>query len=468
MKWYVISILFLSALCHFIFFGHPPEVVFDEVHFGRFSSAYETGEFFFDIHPPLGKLLISTAGHVSGFEATSMNYDTIGNSFTDSGYVWYRILPILSGLFLPLVIFFLCLKLSFSKHAALFAALAVIFENSLLVQSRFIFLDSFLLLFGFSALLFYFTSRNSSLIRPARFNYLLSAIFVGLAVSVKWTGLSFLAIIILVETWRLIRNIKDWSVWKKWIYRIFSLLGIVFVVYYIIFAIHFTLLSKSGTGDAFMSAEFQKTLIGSKYESLSDIKSKGMPSKFIELNIEMYKANKNLTATHDYSSKWYSWPFMQRPIYYWVASDDSATGVKDEVKTESKIYLLGNPLVYWSGAISVVLLALTLIFRHPSLRDKKDRRVGLLLLFGFLINWLPFALIGRVMFLYHYLAALIFSILIMAYLIDKIDERKTRLRVGIILIALFAIGFIFYSPLTYGLPMTPGEQEVRLIFNSWK
>ncbi len=32
-------------------------MVFDEVHFGKFISGYIRGTYFFDIHPPAGKLL---------------------------------------------------------------------------------------------------------------------------------------------------------------------------------------------------------------------------------------------------------------------------------------------------------------------------------------------------------------------------------------------------------------------------
>ena len=42
--------------------ANPPEhlaelqVVFDEYHFGKFVNGYITGEYFFDVHRPLGKL----------------------------------------------------------------------------------------------------------------------------------------------------------------------------------------------------------------------------------------------------------------------------------------------------------------------------------------------------------------------------------------------------------------------------
>src|SRR3989338_10701939 len=151
-KTLIIIILALSLFTHFILFGHYNQTVFDEVHFGKFLSGYFTHEYFFDIHPPLGKLLLSGVGYITGFEP-GFSFAEIGQQFPNKDYLWLRLLPTLAGMLLPIVVFFLVLEMGMSKLAAFFAGIAAALDGALLVQSRFILLDSFLLIFGFSGIL---------------------------------------------------------------------------------------------------------------------------------------------------------------------------------------------------------------------------------------------------------------------------------------------------------------------------
>ncbi|CAH1391621.1 unnamed protein product [Nezara viridula] len=61
--------LTILALCtRFYRLEEPPNIVFDELHFGKYVGMYVKKIFFFDLHPPLGKLLISGVAYLAGFD----------------------------------------------------------------------------------------------------------------------------------------------------------------------------------------------------------------------------------------------------------------------------------------------------------------------------------------------------------------------------------------------------------------
>ena len=442
MKYYIFSLILLSTLTHFIFWGYPKQVVFDEVYFGSFAAEYLAGEYFFDVHPPLGKMIISAFGSL-GHVNPKVTFTKINEPFGDSGYLWLRFLPNLAGLLLPLVIFFLCLRLGFSRAASFFAGLFLILENSLLVQSRFILLDSFLLLFGFSGLLFYLLSRKQANIRKKILLLLPSVILLTFAFSVKWTGLAYLGIVGIIEFIDWFRNFEKWHL-VDYVYRIIFFMFIPLLIYFSIFAIHFSLLKKSGSGDAFMSPSFQKTLVDNSYQDDPNIRAENIFSRFIELNGAMYVYNKTLSASHPYSSQFYSWPFLWRPIYYWNNSDSNTNN-------EARIYFIGNPFIYWLSFSAILFLLWAIIRRKFSYQ--KNKKMYLFLVGCFVLNFFPYIFISRVMFLYHYLTALVFSILALVFVIDKMTKGKQKMTIFIFLAVVFFLSFLFISPLTYGFPL---------------
>lgn len=466
----IITITITSFLTHFIFFGYPRATVFDEVHFGKFVSGYFDGSYFFDIHPPLAKLLITWLGALGGYQPT-INFNVIGEQFTDINFIWLRLLPTLAGTLLPIVIYYLCRSLNFSKLGAFLAGILVVLENSLLVQSRFILLDSLLLFFGFSSLLFYFQYQKQTTKRFSFYLLLGALISASFAFSVKWTGVSFFALIFFFEC---IRLLETKAKFKEIATKTFFFFIVPLLIYLSVFAIHFTLLYKTGPGKDFMSKGFQKTLDGNKYQNNNNIAPIGFLEKFAELNIEMYKSNERIADTHPYSSKWYMWPSMNKPIYYWdnneILKKTTEKGGKIERDNIAKIYLLGNPLIYWLGSLLVPLFIFYIIFLAWSERKnyKKNMLIPLFLFFGFFLNLLPFIFIDRVMFLYHYFSSLIFSIIIISYLIDQIKFKKTQKITAVAIVLISTITFIYFSPLTYGLPMTRNDIEARFWFKTWK
>ncbi len=446
-KKYLTIFLFLSVLAHLIFLGHPQETVFDEVHFGKFVSGYFTGEYFFDIHPPLGKLLISAMGFIGGFRP-GFSFSNIGEKFSDNSYMWLRMLPALAGIILPIVIYLLALEIGFSRFASFGAGLFILLENSLQTQSLFILLDSFLLFFGFLGLYLYFLARRKKSFAV----FIFSSLNLAFAASVKWTGISFLGLVLIIE---IVKAVQIKILPKQLLHKLFVFVFLPVAVYFLIFWVHLFLLPKSGPGDAFMPVSFQKSLINNRHKNVGSIKESGIFKKIAELNLEMYKSNRRLSASHPYSSKWYSWPFMTRPVYYWN---------KVENAKEARIYFFGNPLIYWMSTVGILIL----LFNLFGSLFKGKRETVFMISGGYLLNFLPFIGIGRVMFLYHYLSALIFAILAFVFLLDRIgNPKKKKTAFAVFLIASLVV-FIYFSPLTYGLPLTQEQYNSRVWLPSWR
>lgn len=431
-KWHLVIVLVVSVCVHFFAYGTPNQVVFDEVHFGSFVSSYYDREYFFDIHPPLGKLMIAGFARLFDFKP-EYSFAEIGDEFPDKQYLALRFLPTLAGTLFPVVIFLLLKEMGLKSISALAGGLLIALENALLVESRFILMDMFLLTFGFAALWMYLRYY-----RTRHLGWCIGAGVLGaLALSIKWTGISFLALIGLFAMFDAMRtaSLKEWS-------RIALFLGVLpLVIYFSIFAIHFHILSLSGPGDAFMTPEFQKTLTNNAYQTDETIHPSSLVARFVELNLEMYRSNQRLTASHPYASAWYTWPFMARPIYYWNGTD-------------AKIYFIGNPIIWWASSVAVLSFMLFTILRQMPIN-----RIVLFLLIGYIANMLPFVGVHRIMFLYHYLIALIFAIMMLIYLLDSHPKARTAFT---ILIFSAAALFTYFAPLSYGLPI--GEDAVRQRF----
>jgi dolichyl-phosphate-mannose-protein mannosyltransferase len=438
----ILVLLVLGFGIHGAWLGTPNSAVFDEVHFGKFISAYFTHEYYFDIHPPLGKLIIAGWGWLWGYQP-GFSFANIGETYPDNLYIALRLLPSLAGALLPLVVFGVARRLRMSLPAAALAGVLVALDNALLVQSRHILLDAFLLLFGFTSIYCYLRWRDGG----SKWLLVAAGVLGGMTMSIKWTGITFLGLIVLMELIDLYRNRHELLRHRIGL-ALASIAVLPLIVYASIFTIHFALLTKSGAGDAFMSARFQRSLQGNLHAENSTLAPLTMPEKIIELNREMYRSNQRLTATHPYASAWYTWPFLDRPIFYWV-------------NNTARVYLLGNPAVWWLSTAAVMIVFINLLL--SGLRTIQP--VPALLMGAWLINMLPFMGIHRVMFLYHYFAALIWAILMLALVVDQSPKTKQTV---ITLSALAVAMFIFFAPLSYGLPLSETAYSARVWFASWR
>lgn len=151
----------------------------------------------------------------------------------------------------------------------------------------------------------------------------------------------------------------------------------------------------------------------------------------------MYDYHKNLVATHPFSSPWWEWPLMLRPIWYYQ-------GKLLPDGYMSSIVAFGNPLVWWPG-FAAVIFSLVLVFKN------KDKRLRLLLI-AYGSQYLPWILVPRLTFIYHYFAMVPFMVLLLTYYIKHAVENKTVRRRWIYLyLAGVVVLFAIFYPILSGL-----------------
>uniref|UniRef100_A0A8C4XW83 Protein O-mannosyl-transferase 2 n=1 Tax=Gopherus evgoodei TaxID=1825980 RepID=A0A8C4XW83_9SAUR len=254
----------------FLFFS------WDETHFGKMGSYYINRTFFFDVHPPLGKMLIGLAGYLSGYNGT-FPFQKPGDRYGHHNYIGMRGFCAFLGSCLVPFAYLIVLELSKSLSAALLAASILIFDTGCITLSQYILLDPILMFFLMGAVLS-MVKYNSCAVRPfsAPWWFWLSLTGVNLAgaIGVKFVGL-FVVLLVGLNTvydlWELLGDLSLSLVTlgKHLLARVFCLILLPLVLYTAQFAVHFAVLNKSGPGDGFFSSAFQSRLIGNNLHNVS-------------------------------------------------------------------------------------------------------------------------------------------------------------------------------------------------------
>ncbi|QQG47733.1 MAG: glycosyltransferase family 39 protein [Candidatus Woesebacteria bacterium] len=167
---------------------------------------------------------------------------------------------------------------------------------------------------------------------------------------------------------------------------------------------------------------------------------------FIGMQKQMWWYHTNLKATHPYTSLWYTWPFLIRPI--WLYTSGEIGGYI------SNIYAQGNPVVFWFGVISIA----TTIFYTIKTKSKK---LGFIV-FSYLVFFVPWAASPRIMFLYHYLPSIPFMCMAIAYVLRKNPKYIP------IFFTFALIVFIYLYPHFTGIKVPVWLDNSYYWFDSWK
>ena len=171
----------------------------------------------------------------------------------------------------------------------------------------------------------------------------------------------------------------------------------------------------------------------------------GMKDTFIKYQQFMYNYHSNLKATHPYQSSWYSWPFTVKPMWYYFNSYIAP----DQVSTMSAS---GNPAVWWASAIG----AIALLWARMTKRVAPDRAMQIFAV-GILANYLPWVLVTRCTFIYHYFATVPFILMTTVYALQKLEQKyREAWIVKWFWVGLAILFFVLLYPGISGLPVSAG------------
>lgn len=126
-----------------------------------------------------------------------------------------------------------------------------------------------------------------------------------------------------------------------------------------------------------------------------------------------------------------------------------------------------NPVrTFLSNHYSIFHLSLShIVGYHDVLVEQLKFAMG-----GWMFHYLPFFIIGRVLYLHHYYPALFFAVLTFGALYDQILQRLTirNQRILTLALAMLILGtFIYFSPMCYGISGPSSEFSGRKWLNSW-
>lgn len=184
-----------------------------------------------------------------------------------------------------------------------------------------------------------------------------------------------------------------------------------------------------------------------------------------------YHSTPGLGMDHQFYTPWYEWPLSVRPMYY-------AADQYEPAGYAATILSFGNLSVWWVGALCMVI-ALYAYLRHqawPAMaggyradkrylfapKGERDERPALLLI-CFAAQYLPWMLVPRGTYLYHYFPSIPFIILSICLIAEYVSDffvrgaerkernvqRADRVMLGMLIGYIVIVGLMFIAFFPY-------------------
>lgn len=384
-------------------FGAPSYYTFDEELFARNAHNYLLGAADANDHPPLGKLVMAVG-------MLLFDYDSVGWRFASE---WF-------GLQTVLIAFLLARELFEDPRCGGFAAAFVAADGFFIAHSRAGLLDGTLTCLVLWSVLLAVTARGS-------LGVLAAAVMVGLATSVKWSGIASVAPAALAVL--LLGRVKKRTV----------------LLFAVVPVVHVALWS------------FGLYITGQPHD----------PRAVWDVMVRLFRHHVQMGHnTNALASPWYSWLGLYHPIVVKL----SYHGAYGRYAAE-----IGNPLTWFSGvlvAIGVPFVALVSTFWSRARRlfhdIEPEIRRGILTLalgwFALLSPWIVGR--GKYTFMYHYLPSHGFALILLAGFVAALERRRPVVATAFTALTLGVA--MYLAPVWGEFPLSETAAHYRLPFPTWR
>jgi dolichyl-phosphate-mannose-protein mannosyltransferase len=391
------------------------EAYFDEKYFVRTAEDYVESRYPYEwTHPPLGKLIL--AGGISVFGFNPFGWRITGVVF--------------ATLMLPLIYF--VGKILFGTWIGAFAsAFLLTFDFMNFAMGRMATIDVYVAFFSLASQLFFLIYIKNVLKNGWKTSVLplfLAVLFFAFGVSTKWIVLfGFLGQLSILLAFRFTEVIKlsdglfekvkaflDRPFFRLYVFSLFAI-----IIYFL------TYIPRMLSGKSLLYV--------------------------FNLQGAMFSYHSMLVSTHPFASQWWSWPLILRPVLL------SITHLPNDVV--SVIVAMGNPAVWWVGFVSLIVVV--------GFAIRKRGLAPLFIVVLFLFQWLPYVLISRITYLYHFYVSVPFLCLASAFFVNKYWSNKWWKAVILIYFSIVGILFWLFYPVISGIPVPAVWNETIRWFESW-
>jgi dolichyl-phosphate-mannose--protein O-mannosyl transferase len=481
----------IAAALRFFRLGFPPGKVFDEVyyasegaellrygvewrpHTNSYGYSLGPGNADFVVHPPLGKWLIGLGIKMFG----------------DNAFGW-RFMVALAGVVSVLILTRTARRLFRSTVLGCLAGLLMTLDGMHFVLSRTAILDMFLMFFvlaAFAALVLDRDARRARWLRaledgldPAAVRLgvpwwrLAAGVMLGAACAVKWSGVFFIPVFVLLVLWWEVGTRKVVGARHPWRDTLVGETGWIAALGGLAFATYLA----SWTG-------WFLTDHGWKRHYLRDQLTQPEPPVIGALrnlwyyHVEMFRFHVGLSAPHPYKSWPWQWLLLARPVsFYWDTAAPCGT-----TWCASQILLLGTPALWW--AFLPALAGLT--WFGISRRDWRAAAIGVGVVAG-IGPWFYYELKNRTMFYFYALPAEPFLVLAVVFVLGALmtsppilkpygrfgpfltpEDRRLYGTVAVAaFVVLVAVCFWWYYPLYTGMSIPRSDWARHMLLgNRW-